>query len=103
MADETVKSSDQADVILDADAAPEADSTSHEDLDQALDTKTEPDVAEPDGDNYTPNGEDTTSATATPVPPKEKSTFVPMLLGGIICAGLGFGVAVLTQQQSPLA
>jgi hypothetical protein len=105
MADETVKSSDQADVILDADAAPEADTTSHEDIDQALNTKTEPDVAEPDGDNDTPNGEDTTSpapAPATPEPPKEKSTFVPMLLGGIICAGLGFGAAVLTQQQSPL-
>ena len=35
-------------------------------------------------------------------PQKQASGIMPMLIGGAVCAALGFGAAVLTQQQSPL-
>src|SRR6056300_480186 len=34
--------------------------------------------------------------------PAQKSPLGPMILGGAVCAVLGFGAAVLTQQSSPL-
>ena len=33
---------------------------------------------------------------------KQASAIMPLLIGGAVCAALGFGAAVLTQQQSPL-
>lgn len=37
-----------------------------------------------------------------PPAPVQKSPLGPMILGGAVCAVLGFGAAVLTQQSSPL-
>ncbi len=62
-------------------------------------------IADPDQADSSEKDAPTTSSYVTKndeTPLSTKGSFLPMFVGGIICAGLGFGAAVLTQQQSPL-
>lgn len=96
MGDDTLNSNDHLD--------PKSDQQNHtalvDDENVKDDIIADPDQADSSEKDAPTTSPDVTKTDETPL--STKGSFLPMFVGGIICAGLGFGAAVLTQQQSPL-